>query len=533
MSLLSKRFVEEFVRGADSVSLFAPDALWRDYLAMAWDLQTHEGLDAIANSLPSPRGDNVEIISAPSDNEVIFSFNGPNGRVKALATLKDGLCIRLFTSLEEMSEGYHQSDETPQVLIIGAGQSGLALAAQLQELRVPYLVAEQNARIGDNWRNRYNSLVLHDPVWVNHLPFKAFPDEWPTFTPKDMMGDWLEAYAKDLKLAVKCNSTVKAASFDEAMLKWHVTIIENGHETSFTIAHIVFAVGTSGFAHTPEFEGSELFSGTQMHSSAYRSGAEFAGKSVTIIGATNSAHDIAVDLVKHGAKTTLIQRSSTHVVPHKVYLDDILAPLYAPAHNRSLAESDFLSVAIPMRHLEQKGQAIFDTAQKEYNKFYEALEETGFNLDFAEDGSGIIGKYRRSASGYYIDVGGSQYVIDGKITVKTGAGVKALTKTGVTFTDDTDLTCDAIIYATGFGSMEQWVARLINQGVADKVGRCWGYGSGYRGDHGPWEGELRHMWKPTSQQGLWFMGGNLAQVRIYSHYLAMQLCHHAYQERRL
>lgn len=526
-------WAEKFVHGADAASLFAPEALWRDYLAMAWDLQTHEGLDAISNALPSPIGERVEIVSAPSDDEVIFSFNRPNGRIKALATIQDGLCIRLFTSLEEMSDDYHQNDETPQVLIIGAGQSGLALAAQLQELHVPYLVAEQNARIGDNWRNRYNSLVLHDPVWVNHLPFKAFPDDWPTFTPKDMMGDWLEAYAQELQLTIKCNSTIKAASFDEATKKWHVIMIENGHETSFTIAHIVFAVGTSGFAHTPEFAGAKHFSGTQMHSSAYRSGAEFAGKSVTIIGATNSAHDIAVDLVKHGAKPTLIQRSSTHVVPHKVYLDDILAPLYAPTHNRALAEADFLSVATPMRHLEQKGQAIFDTAQTEWKEFYTALEETGFNLDFAEDGSGIIGKYRRSASGYYIDVGGSQYVIDAKIAVKTGAGVKALTKTGVTLTDKTDLTSDAIIYATGFGSMEQWVARLIGQETAEKIGRCWGYGSGYRGDPGPWEGELRNMWKPTAQQGLWFMGGNLAQVRIYSHYLAMQLCHHANQERQL
>ena len=519
-------WADAFLQGSDASSLFKGDALWRDYLATSWDLQTHDGLAAIESALPPHRGNNLTIIDSPSPCEIIFRYDGSHGRIKALAELEDGLCTRFFTSLEDMPALATQASDTPQVLIIGAGQSGLALAAQLQHLGVPYLVAEQNPRVGDNWRNRYDSLILHDPAWVNHLPFKAFPDDWPTFTPKDKMGDWLEKYAADLKLNVKCGFVIENASFDEDKACWHVTAKQDNQSHSITVPHIVFAVGTSGFAHTPKIEGADTFTGKQMHSSAYRSGADFTGQSVTIIGATNSAHDIAVDLVKHGAKPTLIQRSSTHVVPHRVYLDDILAPLYAPHHKRALADADFLSVATPMRRLEQKGRAIFDEAQQRWKNFYQSLSDTGFALDFAEDGSGIIGKYRRSASGYYIDVGGSQYVIDGKISVKTGQGIKALTSSGVTLTDESHLASDAIIYATGFGSMEEWVARLIDQKTADKIGRCWGYGSGYRGDPGPWEGELRNMWKPTAQQGLWFMGGNLAQARIYSRYLAMQLCHH-------
>jgi putative flavoprotein involved in K+ transport len=85
------------------------------------------------------------------------------------------------------------------------------------------------------------------------------------------------------------------------------------------------------------------------------------------------------------------------------------------------------------------------------------------------------------------------------------------------------LPADLVVFATGYGSMNGWAARLISQEVADRVGKCWGLGSNTTYDPGPWEGELRNMWKPTQQPGLWFHGGNLAQARHYSRYLALQL----------
>jgi putative flavoprotein involved in K+ transport len=71
--------------------------------------------------------------------------------------------------------------------------------------------------------------------------------------------------------------------------------------------------------------------------------------------------------------------------------------------------------------------------------------------------------------------------------------------------------------------MEEWVGRLISPEVQAKIGRCWGLGSGTEGDPGPWEGELRNMWKPTQVPHLWFHGGNLHQSRHYSQFLALQL----------
>ena len=89
--------------------------------------------------------------------------------------------------------------------------------------------------------------------------------------------------------------------------------------------------------------------------------------------------------------------------------------------------------------------------------------------------------------------------------------------------DGTELTADLIIFATGYGSMNGWAAQLISQEVADKVGKCWGLGSGTKYDPAPWQGELRNMWKPTQQRGLWFHGGNLAQSRFYSLSLGLQI----------
>ena len=98
-----------------------------------------------------------------------------------------------------------------------------------------------------------------------------------------------------------------------------------------------------------------------------------------------------------------------------------------------------------------------------------------------------------------------------------------LTEDEVVLDDGTRLPADLVVYATGYGSMNQLAADIIGHDMADKVGKVWGLGSDTTKDPGPWEGELRNMWKPTAQEGLWFHGGNLALSRYYSLYLALQL----------
>ena len=85
---------------------------------------------------------------------------------------------------------------SPYVVIVGGGQGGIALGARLRQLGVPTIIVERNARPGDSWRKRYKSLCLHDPVWYDHLPYIKFPENWPVFSPKDKIGDWLEMYTQ-------------------------------------------------------------------------------------------------------------------------------------------------------------------------------------------------------------------------------------------------------------------------------------------------------------------------------------------------
>jgi putative flavoprotein involved in K+ transport len=184
---------------------------------------------------------------------------------------------------------------------------------------------------------------------------------------------------------------------------------------------------------------------------------------------------------------------------------------------------DLLNASFPYKLSAERARPIYERIREHDAKLYAAFDRVGFMYDFGEDGSGLGTKYARRGSGYYIDVGASDLVCDGRIKLRSRVQVTGLGETGILLSDGSEVPADVVIYATGFGSMNGWAARLISQEVADRVGKCWGLGSGTRNDPGPWEGELRNMWKPTRQEALWFMGGNLAQARFYSLILALQL----------
>ena len=318
----------------------------------------------------------------------------------------------------------------------------------------------------------------------------------------------------------------KHAAFDETSKSWRVTVEREGKEIELRPTQLVLATGMSGKPNIPAFKGMERFKGEQHHSSRHPGPDAYTGKQVVVIGSNNSAHDICAALWEAGAEVTMVQRSNTHVARSESLMEFGLGNLYserALANGITTDKADMILASLPYRIMHEFQIPIYDKIRERDADFYAALEKAGFMLDFGADGSGLSMKYLRRGSGYYIDVGASELVINGSIKLKSGVQVEEITDTGVKFADGEELPADLIVYATGYGSMNGWAAELISQEVADKVGKVWGLGSDTPKDPGPWEGEPRNMWKPTQQENLWFHGGNLHQSRHYSLYLALQL----------
>ena len=561
------RFDDALTRGdaAAASGLFLDDSYWRDLIAFTWNITTVEGPEgvhdmlqaALANVQPSGWETTEAPTSADGVTEAWIAFETAVGRGKGHLRLKDGKAWTLLTTLHELKgheepagpmrpmgaeHGANRERETwlerrdrearelgyrtqPYVLVIGGGQGGIALGARLRQLDVPTIIVERNERAGDSWRNRYKSLCLHDPVWYDHLPYLKFPENWPVFSPKDKIGDWLEMYTRVMELNYWGSTTAKSARYDEDAQEWVVVVDRAGEEVTLRPKQLVMATGMSGKANVPDIPGRDVFKGELHHSSRHPGPDAYAGKRCVVIGSNNSAHDICAALWEVGADVTMVQRSSTHIVRSETLMDIGLGALYseqAVAAGVTTEKADLIFASLPYRIMHEFQIPLYDQMRERDKDFYDRLEAAGFQLDWGEDGSGLFMKYLRRGSGYYIDVGASELVANGSIKLVAGQ-VDHLSGDAVVMEDGTALPADLVVFATGYGSMNGWVADLIDQDTADKVGKVWGLGSDTAKDPGPWEGEQRNMWKPTQQEALWFHGGNLHQSRHYSLYLALQL----------
>ncbi|SIO44006.1 putative flavoprotein involved in K+ transport [Rhodovulum sp. ES.010] len=550
-----------------AVEMFSEDCYWRDLVTFTWNIKTVEGKEQVRDMLEhqlattKPRNWGLAEHEIPTEEDGVTTawivFETDLARGYGLIRLKDGRIWTLLTTMVELKgheepKGFarplgakhgagknrttwkeeREAEERelgyetqPYVLIVGGGQGGIALGARLRQLGVPTIIVEKNDRPGDSWRNRYKSLCLHDPVWYDHLPYIKFPETWPVFSPKDKIGDWLEMYTKVMELNYWTRTTCKEASYDEAAGAWTVKVDRDGEEVVLKPKQLVLATGMSGKPNVPEFPGMEKFRGDQHHSSQHPGPDAYKGKKCVIVGSNNSAHDIAAALWEHDADVTMVQRSSTHIVRSDTLMDIGLGGLYseeAVQNGMTTEKADLIFASLPYRIMHEFQIPLYEQMKERDKAFYDGLEKAGFWLDWGADGSGLFMKYLRRGSGYYIDIGASQLIIDGEVKLAHGQ-VSEIVEDGLILDDGTRLEADLIVYATGYGSMNGWAADLIGQDVADKVGKCWGLGSDTPKDPGPWEGEQRNMWKPTQQEGLWFHGGNLHQSRHYSQFLALQL----------
>jgi putative flavoprotein involved in K+ transport len=274
--------------------------------------------------------------------------------------------------------------------------------------------------------------------------------------------------------------------------------------------HVVLATGVSGIPSLPDIAGLKGFKGAVMHSSQYDDGENWKGKRAIVIGTGNSGHDIAQDLHSSGAEVTLFQRSSTLIVS----IEPSAQLVYAPYNEGTLEDNDLIATSMPLK-LARKSHALTCAKSKELDKnLLEGLERVGFKFDFGEDNTGWQFKYLTRGGGYYFNVGCSDLIIKGDIRLKQFADVEGFVTDGVKMKDGEIVAADLVVLATGYKRQEELVRLLFGDEVVKRVGTIWGFGE---------EQELRNMYTRTGQPGLWFIAGGLAQCRIGSKHLALQI----------
>ena len=305
-----------------------------------------------------------------------------------------------------------------RALVIGAGPAGLATSQQLRARSVDHVVLERGD-VGDSWSRVYDSLTLHTGKHMSSLPGMRFPRSTPLFLSKDTFLEYLRDYRRKFDLPVQERCNVGAVSREGDA--WRVSTPAGDLLTPA----VVVATGIMSNPQIPRFEGLTEFAGESIHSSAYRRPDGYRGKRVLVIGAGNSAGEIASELGREGVDTTISVRSGANVVPLQI--------LGIPVQYWS----------VMVRKLPRRAQEAIVAAIRKASgptviprPAYSALDAIpliGFRLvDAIRDGA-----------------------------VKLHRGIERFTRDGVRFEDGTEESFDDVIFATGFRAATQFVAPII------------------------------------------------------------------------
>lgn len=504
---------------------------WRDVVALTWDFRRRSGAEAVSGLIAGAEASGMrelrlsERFPAPRTAhragrdivEVFFDFTVDAGQGTGVARLVPQgdrwLAWIVFTSLQSLRSEV-RPPAGPEVVIVGAGHSGLALGAWLKHLGTEAILLERSPRVGDNWRTRYDSLTLHTPVVANHLPFLHFPDDFPLWIAKDQFADWLESYATAMELDVRTNAEVLGAEFSEDANRWLVrTLGPGGAVTELRPRHLVLATGGGfgSFPSIPALPGLDAFAGEVTHTKHYRNGRAYRGKRALVVGVSTSGHDAALDLSRHGAEVTMLQRSPITVVSPE------MANLTVAQYFQGLPieEADFIGASGFIEPVLTKVlQSVTKIAAEHDRELIEAVERRGLRTDQSSDGTGWLLKSLRTGGGYYPDVGASAAIAAGDIRILDATRLRRFDDGGAVLDDGTRLPLDLVVLATGYEEPRQDLRAVLGEELADRIKTV------FRLDP---EGEHANTWRPTAQRGLWIMGGGIPTARNYSRYLALQL----------
>jgi cation diffusion facilitator CzcD-associated flavoprotein CzcO len=561
----AQRWLSDFAAALTSgdseavAELFSDECYWRDILAFTWNLHTTAGASAIAKRLlptltAAPRNFQLAAGRTPPRDvtragtaclEVIFTFEaevGPCvGVVRLVTQGGKARAWTLMTSLDEI-RGHEDpangkrwqhvdwkrnfggenwadrrrkaaafADRDPAVLVVGAAQAGLSIAARLSLLGVDTLLIDRDVRVGDSWRKRYHALTLHNETRVNHLPYMPFPRSWPVFIPKDMLANWFEIYCEAMELNVWTGTELMAADYDDVANRWTARLRQrDGRQRVMHPRHIVFCNGVSTIPKMPKLPGLEEFNGEVRHSGDAGSGLDWKGKRALVLGTGTSGHDVAQDFAVSGAHVTMIQNGPTLIVS----LKEAQAPYALYDEDIPFEDLDLIAISSPYPIYARSHQQITKKNADADLALLEGLKKRGFKLTSGPDGTGWQIMYQNRGGGYYFDAGCSQMIVDGRIDLIQFTDIERFCAEGVRLKDGSVREADLIVLATGYLGQKEAVRRIVGDAITARIGPVWGFDE---------EGELAGMWRPTGQPGLWFLGGGLAQCRIFSKVLALQI----------
>ncbi|XP_066309302.1 indole-3-pyruvate monooxygenase YUCCA1-like [Miscanthus floridulus] len=327
---------------------------------------------------------------------------------------------------QEGQQGRVRAAWVPGAVIVGAGPSGLAAAACLAARGVPATVLEMSDSLASTWRHRtYDRLTLHLPKRFCELPLLPFPRGYPAYPSKDQFVAYLESYAAAAGVAPRFGCRVEEAAFDAGAGAWAVRLAGSGE--LLLARWLVVATGENAVPRVPDLPGAPRFAGRVLHTCDYKSGEEFAGKKVLVVGCGNSGMEVSLDLRRHGATPSLVVRNTVHVLPREM--------LGLSTFGIAMALLKLLPVQVVDRILLAAARL--------------ALGDTG-KLGLRRPKTGPIELKNLTGRTPVLDVGTLGHIKTGKIKV-VGA-VKEVTQRGVRFADGKEEQFDAIIQATGYRS---------------------------------------------------------------------------------
>jgi cation diffusion facilitator CzcD-associated flavoprotein CzcO len=333
------------------------------------------------------------------------------------------------TRLNSFPIGKVETDDKPSLntagdaihtdtVIIGAGPAGLAVGACLQLARVPYIILEQNNRVGSTWHQHYDRLCLHTDKAHSELPYLRFPKQCARYPSRLDLINYLDTYTSHFQLKPKFGQQVISARYVGQC--WEIRTQDRVYYAS----NLVVATGYTREPNVPDWEGQDLFEGPTIHSSQYRNGKPFTGQKVLVIGFGNSGGEIALDLWEHGAQPSIAVRSGVNVIPRDLFGIPILS-------------IGIVQRKLPLRLADAINGPILRAVFGDLSKY---------GLRKLPHGPAAQIQYASRIP--LIDIGTTKVIKRGRITVY--CGVERFTEDGIVFSDGRQVNFDAVILATGF-----------------------------------------------------------------------------------